>query len=377
MVSPSGEAFAIKSNGEMWTWGNDTWGGLGRNTWYEQVSSPVLVIGSHNFKGADSSLGGCIACKVSGEVWTWGNNDHGVLGDNTNDNRSSPVLVVGNHSFVDVCSGIFEPDGAKGGRKVDGGVWRFGSGYMLGDNTTTDKSSPVLVVGNHSFVISRIGGCHSLSNKVNGEVWSWGAGDAGRLGDNTDVNKSSPVLVVGSHSFIEIDAGSYGSAACKENGSLWAWGDNAYGALGDNTNGNRSSPVAVIGNHSFVEVHCGSISTFARKSDGKVWSWGNNQYVFGCLGTDNWTDYSSPVPVVGNHSFIEIRSTLAVGYGLKVDGQVWSWGQNTYGELGTNEDTNNSHSSPVLVVGNHSFDTLSFLSGGTTKSGPFPLAFRT
>jgi alpha-tubulin suppressor-like RCC1 family protein len=50
-----------------------------------------------------------LTIKNDGSVWTWGNNIYGNLGDNSTTNRSSPVLVVGSHSFVEIASGFFIP----------------------------------------------------------------------------------------------------------------------------------------------------------------------------------------------------------------------------------------------------------------------------
>ena len=115
-------------------------------------------------------------------------------------------------------------------------------------------------------------GNHTLSLKANGEVWSWGYNLSGQLGDNTTGHKSSPVIVVGNHSFIEICAGASHTIARKENGEVWAWGNNPNGVLGDNTAGNqKSSPVIVVGNHSFIEIYASSGHSIARKANGEVW----------------------------------------------------------------------------------------------------------
>ena len=130
----------------------------------------------------------------------------------------------------------------------------------------------------------------------------------------------------------------------------------------------------VVGNHSFVEISAANLSSLARKANGEVWCSGSNSG--GVLGTNeaDSSSHSSPVLVIGNHSFIEIFGGNGWALSRKSNGEVWSWGINSSGALGHNDLV--SYSSPVLVVGNHSFDTLSYLSGGATKTGPFPLAFR-
>ena len=95
---------------------------------------------------------------------------------------------------------------------------------------------------------------HSLTLKSNGEVWTWGYNLYGQLGDNTIAYKSSPILVVGSHSFVEISGGYRHTIARKANGEVWTWGWNIYGQLGDNTTASKSSPVLVVGSHNFASI---------------------------------------------------------------------------------------------------------------------------
>ena len=145
---------------------------------------------------------------------------------------------------------------------------------------------------------------HSSALKSDGSCWTWGNNSYGKLGDQTTASKSSPVLVVGDHSFIQLSTGSNHSSALKSDGSVWSWGNNFNGQLGDQTATNRSSPVLVVGDHSFMQIISIHNSTLALKSDGSIWSWGNN--TSGQLGDETRTNRSSPVLVVGDHSFIDL-----------------------------------------------------------------------
>lgn len=87
-----------------------------------------------------------------------------------------------------------------------------------------------------------------------GVSWTVGLNQFGSIGDNTIINRSSPVQVIGNHSFVQIAAAGFAIAARKANGEIWAWGENTQGGLGDGTITNKSSPVLVIGNHSFKNL---------------------------------------------------------------------------------------------------------------------------
>lgn len=342
--------YAIGRNGAAFGWGRNAWGCVGDFSRSDR-SFPVLVVGNHSFIAIDSeeeALGDTftLACKANGEVWTWGSNSSGQLGVGaTGLPQSSPVLVVGAHSFIAISGGATHALAMKANGEAWG--WGLNSSGELGDQTKTGRNSPVLVVGGHSFIGIAAAYAFSLALKATGEVWSWGHNAYGQLGDQTRVGKSTPVLVVGSHSFVEISASGDYSLARKANGEVWAWGSNSSGQLGDGSATSASSPVLVVGAHSFVEISAGDSFVLARKANGEVWSWGWNGS--GQLGDQTTTSRTSPVLVVGSHSFVGIKTYDATALARKANGEVWAWGYNGYGQLGIGSLSNAS--SPVLVVG--------------------------
>jgi alpha-tubulin suppressor-like RCC1 family protein len=217
-------------------------------------------------------------------VWSWGKNYNGQVGDNTTAIRSSPVSVVGAHTFTAVNGS--GPN--RIGIKADGSAWCWGRGNYgtIGNNAVTDRSSPVSVVGAHSFIKVAVhsnssrGTCLAL--KVDGSVWTWGYNNNGQIGDNTSgASRSSPVSVVGSHSFIDIAGGYYNSFGLKADGSKWGWGRGSAGALGQHsTYDSRSSPVSVVGDHKLAKItnfdsgasHGGGIKLFKTLLEWQVWN---------------------------------------------------------------------------------------------------------
>jgi len=174
-----------------------------------------------------------------------------------------------------------------------------------------------------------------------GQAWAWGENDSGSLGDNTLTNRSTPVAVCGTHTFCYIMAHRIymwenwvkTGFALDKDGLCWSWGRNDTGDLGDNTTTNRSTPVAVCGTHSWLEVYTGNGSTWAKDNSHMLWFWGYNGW-FG--GDYTGTNRSTPVRVCGNHSVAKFSSMRYNRMLLDPSGTIWAWGGNSYGELGRN-----------------------------------------
>jgi alpha-tubulin suppressor-like RCC1 family protein len=319
--------------------------------------SPVSVLGDFIDWCQVSTNGAHFGVRRNGTLWAWGSNSCGRLGDGTTTNTSSPVSVVG--GFTDWCQVSAGCAHSLGVRK-DGTAWAWGcnSCGQLGDNSITNRSSPVLVVGGFTdWCQVSPGGVHSLGLRTNGTLWAWGNGGFGRLGDNSTTSKRSPVSVVGGFTdWCQVSAGYNHSLGVRTNGTLWAWGCNGVGQLGDNTTTSRSSPVSVVGGFTdWCQVSGGgalSLSghghSIGLRSNGTLWAWGSNSC--GRLGDNTTTNRASPVSVVGGFTdWCQVSAGVWHNMGVRTNGTIWGWGCNSFGRLG--DGTTINRSSPVSVVG--------------------------
>jgi len=289
--------FAIKSDGTLWVWGTSN--ASGRNgincSVYCQFSSPVQIPGNQWSKVVSHWIS-AFAIKTDGTLWSWGYNNAGRLGDNSTIARSSPVQIPGTQ-WSDVINSACHTLATK----TDGTLWAWGVNSdwgQLGIDNMISRSSPVQVPGT-SWVEVAANITNSIARKTDGTVWVWGSGNNGRLGDNTTIAKSSPVQIPGNQ-WSDISAqGSGGHVlARKSDNTLWAWGYNgAAGRIGDGTTIPRSSPVQIPGNQWCV-ISAGHDHSAATKSDSTLWVWGCGSY--GRLGTNDTINRASPVQIPGS-----------------------------------------------------------------------------
>jgi uncharacterized delta-60 repeat protein len=190
---------------------------------------------------------------------------------------------------------------------------------------------------------------------------SWGWNNLGQLGNTTSTNKGIPGDVFASgplagKTFVSLSGGTQHSVALCVDGSIATWGDNREGQLGNGDPITTSSTVPTTVDQGFlpdgihpVAISAGGSHTLSLFSDGKVYAWGDNQ--FGQLGSnDAPSDHPLPIPAAGALSG---RRVIGISAGefhsLAVcdDGFVAAWGLGTSGQLGNGDTANHDDPQPV------------------------------
>src|SRR3989441_7748116 len=113
---------------------------------------------------------------------------------------------------------------------------------------------------------------------VAGAAYCWGANDRGQLGDGTTTDRSSPVRVLGTVRFASLSTGDFHTCGLTAEGTAYCWGLNEQGQLGDGTEKQRSSPVAVVGGLRFSVLSAGGEQTCGIVMGGAVYCWGDNNF---------------------------------------------------------------------------------------------------
>jgi alpha-tubulin suppressor-like RCC1 family protein len=349
-------SLAVKLDGTVWAWGDNSVGELGDGTTTDR-HTPVRVLNLSNIVSVAAGNGFSIALKSDNTVWTWGRNGNGQLGDGTTNTRHTPAMVPGLSNVLVIAAGLVSSYALRvgpGGGEV--WVWGDNSHGELGDGTTTDRHSPVQA--NIQYVLNIApGNYHVLALHFDGTLWAWGNNGSGQIGIGTaGGNVLSPVQV-NLPGVTAISAGGMHSVAVDENNNIWTWGDNSTGQLGDGTTTDKHSPqmldpqlfnsIGIIGD-GVVGIAAGYNHTLATTTDGAIWSWGANGQ--GQLGDGTKTDRHSPVSINGptQGSFLTAGTKYSL-ISLNLDNTLDSWGNNGSGQVGDGSTTDRTV--PVGVVG--------------------------
>ena len=288
-----------------------------------------------------------------GGLYVWGSNSFGQLGDNTTTNRVSPVQTVsGGTNWKQVSA----RDATTQAIKTDGTLWGWGFNVAgeIGDGTSVRKSSPVQTVSGGTNWKQVAGGNSFVGAiKTDGTLWMWGDNGVGELGTNDTTSRSSPIQTVSAgNNWKQVSCGENHTAAIKTDGTLWLWGRNSEGQLGTNDINGRSSPIQTVsGGTNWKQVSCGEEYTAAIKTDGTLWLWGQNGFggQTGKLGTNDTINRSSPIQTVsGGTNWKQVACGNMHTGAIKTDGTLWMWGDAGDGRLGNNSITDVS--SPVQTV---------------------------
>ena len=250
---------SIKTDGTLWVWGANENGQLGLNqpgAWVDpRRSSPTQIGSDTTWTAVSGGSNHWLARKSDGTLWSWGENGSGQCGQSStipdNNGLSSPAQIPGT-TWTNNITGAQNSSFAI---KTDGTLWGWGFNYegQLGQNNTTSYSSPKQLGAGTDWALVGKNAVYSrslMAIKTDGSLWMSGNNATGGLAQNNETQYSSPIQVPGTWSTtIQPVVVRYGrrAMAIKSDNTLWAWGQNEYGPLGQNNLTDYSSPVQIPG----------------------------------------------------------------------------------------------------------------------------------
>lgn len=269
--------------------------GISPNSYDLDGDKPIEMAGSDTHQ---------VILMESGQVFTSGQNNFGQLGIGTIDSSEARSTILHNITA-----------------QFDG------------------KVISVSAVGNFTLALTD-----------DGKVYSWGYNGQGELGDGT-TNDSGKVIEITNNfnlpagrKITKIYAGWEQAFAIADDGALYSWGNAGDGRLGRDTTATPNTLPGVVN-----DVFDGNIIDLATDSHtlvltdtNKVYTWGFNDY--GQLGIGNTNTVSGPQDITGSFggdTIVQVEASSNGSFARTIDGRLYAWGQNDYGNLGFGEEVNN------------------------------------
>lgn len=255
--------------------------------------------------------------KTDGILLGWGNNytEGNILGDGTKDHRDEAVTIADEVEK-------FEYDATtKSILKTDGSLWIWGyNPYgQLGTGDYEYRLAPVKVLDDVKDF--SLGSNHTLALKNDGSVWAWGRGE--NIGNAA--HQTTPLRIF-DRDVVEIKAGTYHNIVLKSNGDVYCFGENDSRQIGTGSTSNYESPYRVMGG--VKHVYASGSGSYALTEGGELYRWGRL--------ADIPTSICNPRKVASNVKDIFLDD-LNVAY-LTDNGEIWTAGDNIFGQLGQGDD---------------------------------------
>lgn len=293
---------AIKTDGSLWAWGNNTYGESGLGT-ISATNVPMQIGTDHDWTAIEAGSRFSLALKSNGTLWAWGENTAGQLGDGTFVSKNTPVPVG------------------------------------------TDNDWLALATFTGSFTD------HCLAIKNNHTLWAWGNNSTGQLGLGNTNNTNVPTQVGTATNWKSAAVGNNLSLALNLSNQPYSCGYNSVGQLAVGV-WDPSMPYSTIflpcntGNN-VIKLACGAMNSYFINFTTQVSAAGHN--VNGNYGNNNQLEFNSPTLAAGGvanwndikgslASVIAIKNTTPLSAGTSgTQGTLWTWGSNLNGMLGTGD----------------------------------------
>jgi alpha-tubulin suppressor-like RCC1 family protein len=366
----SGYAFSCAvMNGQhsVFCWGADNAGQLGTPVPPGDTGrrTPQPVPGLTGVQELAAGGGHVCALLEDASVVCWGEDYYGQLGDGLagpgHDREApapvrlgpaAPALTGVRH----ISSGVHHTCALTSGEVY---CWGANGSGQLGDGTTVQRPWPARL--DSTGVLGVFAGVHHTCAQTMQGVLCWGADEWGQLGDGAATHSVCVDPAAGPQdcSLTPVDtalpsatllrAGHYHTCALAGL-DLWCWGLNAAGQLGNGTWSNSAVPVQALTPRGLSALAAGGAHTCAADAFGDVLCWGANDQGQAAARGPGVTALATPARVEGLPTATDLAAGYAFTCALLSDQRVMCWGADDAGQLGGAVPAPGGHSAAPVAV---------------------------
>ncbi len=310
----------------------------------------------HNYSaGAYSAY---TVCGIDSQLYGWGSNIYGELGNATSISTSLPVTALQMTNVKFYTAGYIS-----GAIKEDNTAWTWGSFNPPGESESGFTTTPIQVLSNVKFIDA--GFSHIVFVKEDGTVWGAGQNRMGELGNGvvSTTPTTVPIQMIGINDAIRaVSAGRNGEVVPATIILLRDSTVKITGGGGWFRETNSLTPVILTGLKKIIDIKANVMGAYALDADGNVFAFGKNSYNSvvptndaPVLGLGNVNGIAPPTKIIfpsGAASIVALSANNdgQTCFALDSNKNVYAWGNNAYGQLG--DGTSNARSIPVLIATN-------------------------
>ncbi|TNE91777.1 MAG: hypothetical protein EP330_04035, partial [Deltaproteobacteria bacterium] len=331
-------ACAIDDNNGLWCWGTDRDGSLGLDTAGNRELPEQISWGSW----ADVSLGYGHTCalETDGSLWCWGRNLNYSAGGQASTDPVTATAIT--HPTAGTWTEVQSGMNSNCAMDSAGEIWCWGdnSEGQLGDgNLPTDNPIPQQVTGGPWDAL-HVGYRRVCADK-NGELWCWGSDSTRRMGTGGAGDTDVPLLVDDQLGDGNTSLSVWSNCAIEaDDGSLWCWGEANSMVTGSGPE-RMTWRADVAVSHLDVDEPAGC---YIDSADDSLWCLGGNEN--DAMGDGTSLDSAFPVPIMAGTAFSDLGIGRQFGCALDNSGNRWCWGLNDRGQVGNGTVT--TQSVPVM-----------------------------
>lgn len=315
----------ISETAEVYCWGSNEYGQLGNGSW-NLGAAGTKVSSLNGVTKVVTQIHSACALTALGQVFCWGAGNSGQLGNGAIQDSNVPVLVQGVGDAVSIFAVGPESFCAQ---VASGEIYCWGKNNVgqLGNGSFINGSVPSVVVGLNDVVSVSSLGDSACATVLNGDIYCWGGNAFGRLGVGDQGNINVASIVPGFSGVVRYYPSYYHVCALMSDKKVKCSGLEESGRLGNGSVNWAVSPFMtdVAGLENVMEVVTSDATSCALKNDDTVWCWGPN--ASGQVGNGTNIAVAQPVLVQGIGEIARLYSTGYASFcAQSFDGETWCWG---------------------------------------------------